>query len=201
MSLLRNLTTSFLLTFDWITGLTPTSRIENMNNILKEINDINKSSVDKLLNSEVFKTNVNDLLAILKENIYGRMFAEYILYKLGYFYGATDRINVPNIISAEHILPQNPDENSQWKQDFDEIQRLFWTNKIGNLVLISRRKNSSQGRLDFQRKQEKYFKNNIELFRNSVRVFNTYREWKPLNVEENNRTVLEKIENHYKMNQ
>ena len=37
-------------------------------------------------------------------------------------------------------------------------------------MLISRRKNSSQGRLDFAQKKEKYFKNNVEIFPNSLRV-------------------------------
>jgi len=187
--------------YDWIVGYTPTTRIENMNNILKAIDNINKSNVDDLLNNEIFKISITDLLDTLKGNIYGKRFARYILYKLDYFYGDTDKINVPKIISVEHILPQNPKDDSQWKIDFTDEQRLNLTNKIGNLVLISRRKNSSQGRLDYDKKQEKYFKNNIELFRNSVRIFQNYKEWKPVNLNDNNSIVLDRIEKHYKMNE
>jgi len=187
--------------YDWIVGFTPTTRIENMNNIIKAIDETSETDVDSILKGDIFKISLHDLIATLKENIYGRRFARYILYKLDYFYGETDKINVPKIISVEHILPQNPKDDSQWKIDFTEEQRINLTNKIGNLVLISRRKNSSQGRLDYVKKQEKYFKNNIELFRNSVRIFHEYKEWKPENLEDNNSIVLDRIEEHYKMNE
>lgn len=187
--------------YDWIVGYTPTSRIENMNNIIKTIEETDSSDVEKILGSAEFKINIHDLLSTLKDNIYGRRFARYILYKLDYFYGDTDKINVPKIISVEHVLPQNPKDDSQWKTDYTEEQRINLTNKIGNLVLISRRKNSSQGRLDYVKKQDKYFKNNIELFRNSMRIFQNYKEWKPLNLEDNNSIVLDRIEKHYKMNE
>lgn len=186
--------------YDWIVGYTPTTRIENMNNINKLIDATNNTDIDKFLQSDVFKINVPNLLAVLNEDIYGRRFARYILYKLDYFYGETDKINVPKIISVEHILPQNPKDNSQWKRDFDKNQRESLTNKIGNLVLISRRKNSSLGRLDYTKKQEKYFKTNIELFRNSVRVFQNYKKWSPAELQDNNSSVLKKIKTHYSLN-
>lgn len=187
--------------YDWIVGYTPTTRIENMTNIIKVIDETNQSDINKVLNGETFKINVPNLISTLSEDIYGRRFARYILYKLDYFYGNTDKINVPKIISVEHILPQNPKSESQWVTDFSEEERLSLTNKIGNLVLISRRKNSSQGRLDYDKKQEKYFKNNIELFRNSVRIFQNQREWKPINLKDNNSIVLDRIEKHYKLNE
>ena len=53
-------------------------------------------------------------------------------------------------LSLEHILPQNPSENSEIDRLFSVAERAMLTDKIGNLVLITRRKNSSQGRLDYQ---------------------------------------------------
>ena len=67
-------------------------------------------------------------------------------------------------------MPQNPKTDSQWCKDFTEDERTTWTNRLGNLVLISRRKNSSQGRSDFADKKEKYFKKNVEIFPNSLQV-------------------------------
>ncbi len=180
--------------YDWIIGLTPTSRIENMNDIIKKIDNYNK--LDDLFSSDIFDMLCNDLINVLNDNIYGRRFARYILYKLDYLYGETDKINVPSIISVEHILPQNPKDDSRWKNDFTDEEREEWTNKIGNLVLISRRKNSSQGRKDFSDKKEKYFKNNIELFRNSLRVFQ-FSTWTPKELEKNQDEVLGKIKKHY----
>ena len=146
---------------DWIIGLTPTSRIENMNNIIKLIDSTD--TTEELLRNEIFKINQNDFMNVLSDNIYGRRFARYVLYKLDYLYGNSDKINVPSVITAEHILPQTPKDDSQWKIDFTDEEREKWTHKIGNLVLISRRKNSSQGRKDYEDKKTKYFKNNIEL--------------------------------------
>ena len=180
---------------DWIIGLTPTSRIENMNNIIKLI-DLTDST-EELLKNEIFKINQNDSMNVLSENIYGRRFARYVLYKLDYLYGNSDKINVPSVITAEHILPQTPKDDSRWKSDFTDEEREEWTHKIGNLVLISRRKNSSQGRKDYEDKKTKYFKNNIELFRNSLRVFSTYAEWTPSEIIKNQQEVLEKIKQHY----
>lgn len=181
---------------DWIVGLTPTTRIENMNEILKEI-EKSSNSESILNNKDIFQIDRSSFIEILKGNIYGRRFTRYILYKLDYLYGNSDKINVPNIITVEHILPQNPHETSQWNNDFSNEDREFWTNKLGNLVLISRRKNSSQGRLDYVEKKTKYFKNNIELFRNSLRLFNEYILWTPSDIKRNQEQVISKLEMHY----
>jgi len=180
---------------DWIIGLTPTSRIENMNNIIKKIDDVD--SIDELFNSDVFEIKCNDFIKVINDNIYGRRFARYILYKLDYLYGSTDKINVPKTITVEHILPQKPKDSSQWKQDFSDEKREELTNKIGNLVLISRRKNSSQGRKDFSEKKQKYFTKNIELFRNSIRIMSNNDKWTPIELEQNHNEVIKKIKKHY----
>ena len=179
---------------DWIIGFTPTSRIENINNIIKKIDEID--DVDTLLNDDIFEINCNDFIKVLNDNIYGRRFARYILYKLDYLYGNTDKINVPKTITVEHILPQTPKDDSEWKQNFSDKERDYWTNKIGNLVLISKRKNSSQGRKDFNEKKKKYFEKNIELFRNSLRVMNS-NQWTLKEIKQNQDEVIGKIEQHY----
>ncbi|MDP2376070.1 HNH endonuclease family protein [Reyranella sp.] len=62
------------------------------------------------------------------------------------------------IVSVEHVLPQNPASGSQWRVDFpDDADREQWVHKLANLVLLTRRKNSQAGNLDFQDKKSKYF--------------------------------------------
>ena len=90
-------------------------------------------------------------------------------------------------------MPQNPDNVSQWKTAFTDNDRENWTNKLGNLVLISRRKNSSQGNKDYADKKEKYFKNNVELFSNSIRIYNQFPTWTLLELTRNHTDVLTKI--------
>jgi hypothetical protein len=62
------------------------------------------------------------------------------------------------IITVEHVLPQNPAEDSDWVTHFpDPVQREEWTHRIGNLVLLTRAKNAQASNYDFVKKKEKYF--------------------------------------------
>ena len=141
---------------------------------------------------------VDDLEKVLSEDIYGRRAARYLLLKLDMLYhGHTTKIEMPETISIEHILPQTTPDISQWRKDFTEAEREEWTNKLGNLVLISRRKNSSQGNKDYVEKKSKYFTGNIELFSNSVRILSQYTTWKLADLTKNNTEVLKKIKSGF----
>ncbi|MFI2345672.1 DUF262 domain-containing protein [Streptomyces sp. NPDC019443] len=61
------------------------------------------------------------------------------------------------LITVEHVLPQTPKPDSQWQADFTDEQRQFWTNRIGNLVLLNRYKNSEARNYDFATKKVRYF--------------------------------------------
>ena len=177
---------------DWLVGFTPTKRIENVNAIIQVIDDA-KTANDVFLSSSLNHDN-KDLLDTLAGNIYGRRAARYILLKLDLLYhGHTTKLEMPGTISIEHILPQNPHDNSQWKTDFTDLEREEWTDKLGNLVLISRRKNSAQGNKEYADKKDKYFKNNVELFSNSVRIYNQYSTWTLTDLDKNHKEVLAKI--------
>ena len=58
--------------------------------------------------------------------------------------------------TVEHVLPQNPSQNSEWAA-WNDADRATWTHRLANLVLLSRRKNSSASNWDFQRKKTEYF--------------------------------------------
>lgn len=181
---------------DWINGYTPTTRIENVNTIIQAIDNLD--TADELLLDSCLEINNSDLLNALNSNIYGKRAARYILLKLDLLYhGHTTKLSMPETISIEHILPQNPTEGSKWTKDFTTQEREDWTNKIGNLVLISRRKNSGQGNKDYVEKSSKYFKNNIELFSNSIRVFKEYTTWNLADLQKNQEEVLGKIKSGF----
>lgn len=152
---------------DWIANLTPTARIYNMNDIILQIEKIENSR--ELLNHNCLKIDNKSVLDFINADIYGKRQARYILLLTNYLFldEKTEFIIPDTIISVEHILPQNPSDNSQWKQDFDDESREEWTNKIGNLIIITRRKNSAQSNKDFAKKKEKYFKSNVELGRSA----------------------------------
>lgn len=62
-----------------------------------------------------------------------------------------------SVISLEHVLPQTPAIGSDWLANFSDDEREFWTHRLGNLVLLNRRKNSQARNYDFSKKKSKYF--------------------------------------------
>lgn len=175
---------------DWILQQTPTQRIENMNDLIKVIEKA--KSVDDVTNSQELTFDVESFMDAISGKVYGRRFARYILLKLDYHHARLEDLNIKNL-SVEHILPQNPKDDSQWVQDFDEQAREELTHVIGNLVLISRRKNSSQGRKDYKKKKTDYFNANIGSHPLSLHVLNSHDEWKPSNLTANQKECVKVI--------
>ena len=109
-------------------------------------------SFKNMLNKEELKNSISG-------DIYQKQFSKYVLLKLEYLMSDnTVHLSSFNCISVEHVLPQNPKNDSEWNKIFTKDERAKWTNKLGNLVLISKRKNSSLGNCDFKEKKEKYLK-------------------------------------------
>jgi len=180
---------------DWVVQYTPTDRIEAMNDIIKKIDFAN--TMDDVFDSGCFNTDKDSFLRVLDGPVYGKRFARYLLLKLDYYYQNHDQKMHFETLSVEHILPQNPTENSQWVKEFNTELRDEWTHKLGNLVLITRRKNTSQGRLDFTEKVKKYFEKNIDTCPNSLRVLKKYDQWTLAELKENHSTILNKIKEQY----
>lgn len=155
---------------DWICGITPTKRLDAMNNILKKIG--NSSNSEEVLEDEIiFNINKEELENSISGDIYQKQFSKYVLLKLEYLMSDnTVHLSSFNCISVEHVLPQNPKNDSEWNKIFTKDERVKWTNKLGNLVLISKRKNSCLGNCDFKEKKEKYLKSRIDAF-NGSKVF------------------------------
>jgi Protein of unknown function (DUF1524) len=96
----------------------------------------------------------------------------------------------------EHILPQTPKSGSQWLNDFNDQNREQWLNKLGNLMLLGKRKNTELGRLDFAEKKAKYFKEKVGTLPNSVRVL-TLPEFNLERVEKRHNELLAKLKASY----
>lgn len=60
-------------------------------------------------------------------------------------------------VSFEHVLPQTPRPDSQWRQDFTEEEIEHWTHRLGNLLILTGRKNSQAQNEDFDEKKRRYF--------------------------------------------
>lgn len=189
ISFVKSLDNAFA--YDWLVGLTPTSRIENVNHWMETIDSKTNEEVIALLKEHIDQI---ELAHELDKKIYGRRAAKYLMLKLDFIlHGHTTKLDFPSTISIEHILPQTPKVDSQWLQDFTEEQRDYAKDRLGNLVLLSRRKNSSQNNRDYADKKQKYFQGNIELFSNSIRIFQQYSTWTMIDFSKNHSYVKTKL--------
>jgi len=75
-----------------------------------------------------------------------------------------------SVITVEHVLPQNPKNESQWLKNFDNPSE--YVHKLGNLVLLTRVKNSQARNYDFEKKKSTYFqsKNGVSTFALTTQV-------------------------------
>ncbi len=96
------------------------------------------------------------------------------------------------IVSVEHVLPQNPAADSDWMRAFPEEEtRTRCVNRLGNLVLLSRRKNSQAQNYDFERKKETYFRSyqSVTTFALTTQVVGE-KEWTPAVIERRQKELL-----------
>lgn len=161
---------------EWICGNSPSLRRDRMNNVLKVISE-SKTTDEIFKHKEIFSINEKELLKSLKQDVYLKNFKRYLLLKIEYLlHDNSVHINNYEKISIEHILPQNPSLGSEWERIFNIEDRELWTNKLANLVLINRSKNSKLGNLEFKLKKEKYLSKSMDIFASS-KIFSQVTEW------------------------
>lgn len=163
---------------DWINRETPTKRLENMNKILKAI-EIGENYNDILNNKNLFSFDINNFKNIINGNIFGERYCKYLLLKIEYLSLDSEVAYIGNYknISIEHVLPQNPKEDSEWKTKFSNEDREEWTNKLGNLILLTKRKNSKLSNLEFKDKKKKYIADKMLLFPSVFEVYSNGEDW------------------------
>jgi hypothetical protein len=181
---------------DWIAQYTPTKRIENMNEVIRVIESASTSN-DVLL-AECFEVDGEGVVRAIEGPVYGRRFTRYLLLKLDFLYHDHAHRMAFESLSVEHVLPQKPAAGSKWREDFSDEQRKELTNRIGNLVLITTKKNTSQGNADYDVKRTKYFAKKINTCPNSLRVLQS-KQWTPVELLANQKTVLDKVRQYYKI--
>lgn len=182
---------------DWACGLTPTQRLTAMYGLLRVIDDPNSTSASVINSPEFDVTKSRDLFlsAVDAVDFYYRPFCKYILLRLDLQMRAGS--NLVQVyggqVTVEHVLPRNPDQDSPWVQAFDEKDRENWTNRLGNLVLLSRRANTRAGRRPFAEKKQTYFAKSMQDFHltNDIAQYN---DWTPTEVGARHQKLLAMLE-------
>lgn len=177
---------------DTVCGDAPSSRIDALNKIMAETSTA--VTPVALMASNCFDFDKSRFLDEIQTDIYGKGYAKALLMLLEYHYQDNSLEKSFKQISIEHILPQTPKPNSQWMTDFNETERLNYTHKIGNLIIIGRRKNSSLGNLDYVEKRSRYFDKNIGSFARSLNIYNKYpAQWTPAEYKLNQQKAVDDI--------
>ncbi|HEU5439300.1 MAG TPA: DUF262 domain-containing HNH endonuclease family protein [Ktedonobacterales bacterium] len=105
------------------------------------------------------------------------------------------------IISIEHVLPQNPRGDSMWVRWFPSQQlREQWVHRLGNLVLLSRRKNTAASNYDFDKKKSVYFatKDGIAPFVLTTQVIKEHK-WTPDVVERRQQELIARLKRTWRL--
>ena len=167
---------------EWVLGFSPTERETSLNKIIKLVEDAN-SSDEVIQKMELPKGSETEARFVSKlddsqlYSVYGGKLAKYLLLRIDKeFWELENFPGYPGIVTVEHILPRNPPKDSQWVNKFTEEERTEWTNKLGNLVLLSGRKNSRAQNYDFEKKKTIYFGQKGTAFRITQQLQNIS-EW------------------------
>ncbi len=133
-------------------------RIERFSRLLSAINaEGDLFQVDSPL--QLTSEEQHNILRNLNGDLYlARRIRLYVLLRLDAELSTGEASYDHRIITVEHVLPQNPASESEWMQWFptEEIRQQY-VHRLGNLVLLSRAKNSESQNYEFGTKKKKYF--------------------------------------------
>ena len=103
-------------------------------------------------------------------------------------------------VTVEHVLPQNPESSSNWIKWFpDEVERKSIVHCIGNLALLTRKKNSAASNYDFERKKSAYFAvGGVSPFPLTTQVLQ-HQEWTSAIVKARQSTLLSRLDEHWRL--
>lgn len=105
-----------------------------------------------------------------------------------------------DVVSVEHVLPQQPAPNSQWKNWVPEVPvHQYWVHRLGNLALLSRRKNSAASNYDFEKKKTAYFtKGGVSSFALTTQVLQ-HGSWTVEVMQQRQDEMLKVLEAHWSL--
>lgn len=143
------------------------------------------------------------IMAMLDGDIYlvGKIY-RYVLLRLDTALSQGEAKYQYSVISVEHVLPQTPKPNSQWLVWFpNEEDRRMWVHRLGNLALLSTRKNIQAQNYEFDMKKAKYFaiKEGVSPFPLTTQVLQEA-EWTPEVLEKRQKELLNVFSKMWRLN-
>ncbi|UOF91553.1 DUF4357 domain-containing protein [Fodinisporobacter ferrooxydans] len=153
---------------------------------LLTVSDDDKRAVLERLNGDVYTE--------LKDTV-----RRYVLLRLDSLLTNGQPFYDHSVITVEHVLPQTPKVGSEWLTNFPNPSE--YVHKLGNLVLLTRSKNSQAQNYDFNKKKTSYFqsKNGVTTFALTTQVIQE-NEWTPRVLEDRQKKLINLLRNAWDLN-
>jgi hypothetical protein len=154
------------------------------------IQSFNGGDIDAAL--QLSDSEKREFVAVLDGELYNEPKVRlYVLLRLDSALGDGAAKYDHKIITVEHVLPQSPEADSEWMRAFRTDADRAWTHRIGNLLLLPRKKNSEASNYDFATKKKRYFssRRGTSTFALTSQVLNED-AWTPAVIERRQRECL-----------
>jgi uncharacterized protein with ParB-like and HNH nuclease domain len=153
---------------------------------------INKSEDADQIRS-VFREGANnrEFLALLQGDVYGLPSAKTILLRLEE--GAQDDSvtkKFAGTLTIEHVLPQTLTEQ-YWIDRFTREQHQLWLHKLGNITLLSGRKNTKAQNYPFPKKKEIFLKRNEKVSFDLTKEICDQNDWTEKHIRDRQERLVE----------
>lgn len=170
-------------------------RIERYGKLLAAIeNEDDLYSVDSPL--QLTSDETKRIMDVLNGDLYlVKRISKYVLLRLDSALADGEATYDHQAVSIEHVLPQNPNKGSVWLQWFPvEEERAQYTHRIGNLALLSRKKNAQAQNYEFDKKKEGYFATSkgVSPFALTTQVLQKT-QWTPAIINQRQKELLQKL--------
>ena len=151
----------------WVTGTRKDERFGAYAKILKLIETA--KGADDVVKAMTYEE-VKIVKALEAKNFYSLGYCKYFLLRLEILASEHDTLREFSAKSVEHVFPQKITVGSSWLSDPKIADHSTYVNTVGNLVLLSKGKNSSASNHDFAVKKEKYLKARVSDYPRSIQV-------------------------------
>ena len=105
-----------------------------------------------------------------------------------------------DVVSVEHVMPQQPAPNSQWQKWVPQANdHQLWVHRLGNLALLSRKKNSAASNYEFEKKKTVYFtKGGVSSYALTTQVLQNS-EWTLDVMTSRQDALMSRLESHWRL--
>lgn len=168
-------------------------RIERYAKVLDDIENAAGTGYGSSI--ELTATEIAEFLDRLNSDIYKMVSNKrnYLILRLDSFVSDGAAKYDSKVLTIEHVLPQTIASGSKWEANWpNAAERDQWLHKIGNILPLSKRKNSQAQNYEFDVKKEKYFKgkSGTASYALTSQVL-SYSEWTPAVVKKRQEELIE----------